>query len=175
MNTLSVSVRTLQKVFATLAVFALVFSPLSAVPFAQAACGEFEVVGPTVISNTTTGEFFNSIQDALDDCDTLAGQAIALSGDVTTLAQINVLVGVTIDGNGFTLTPNFARTDNSNNSAIGILDTDGVSIVDLTIDGSLGTNLHGINAYESADVTVSGVTVENINRTGLVVNGSSVK
>jgi len=49
-----------------------------------------------------------------------------------------------------------------------------VTVKDLTIDGTGGTNLHGINVYEATGVLLDNVTLENNGHNGLVVNGSTV-
>lgn len=139
-----------------------------------AACApQYDVAGPTDIQNTTTGEYFSSLQDAVNDCDTVDGDTILMGADVVTVAQVNLSKTITLDGGGNTLFANFARTDNSNNSALGIIDTDDVTVKNLTIDSTGGTNLHGINVYLSNGVVVENVASKN-NRSGLVVNGSEV-
>lgn len=127
---------------------------------------------PTTIQNTDTGEYFDSVQNAIDDCDTLAGHTILMSDDVSTSAQVTISKAITLDGGGNTLSPLFAKTANNNNAAIGVIDTDNVMIQNLTIDGSGGTQLHGINLYVSDGIVINNVT-SNHNRSGLVVNGSS--
>lgn len=98
----------------------------------------------------------------------------SLQGDCTTSAQINIPADTVVEGNGFTVSAGFARTDNDNNSVFGVINSDNVTIQNLTIVGTGGTNLHGINAYLSDNVLVDGVTITDINRTGVVVNGSNV-
>ncbi len=135
---------------------------------------QYDVAGPTNISVTETGESFNSVQDALADCDTNDGDTISLSGDVTTTAQITINRPITLDGNSNTIFSEFTRTSPDNNAAIGILDTTNVTIEDLTIDGVGGTDLHGINAYRSTNVLLDTVTINDPKRTAVVVNGSNV-
>lgn len=103
-----------------------------------------------------------------------AGGVITFASNINSTSQVTISKPLTINGAGFTLSPAFSRTDNSNNSAIGILNTSGVTINDLTIDGVSGTNLHGINAYVAGDISLNGVSLRNHDRSGLVVNGSSV-
>lgn len=134
---------------------------------------QYDVAGPTAIQNTDTGEYFNTISDAIDDCDTDNGDTILLSDNVNTSAQITIDKEVTLDGGGFTLSPLFPKSSNSNNSAIGIINTDNVTVQNLTIDGSGGSQLHGINAYLSNGVVIDNVASKH-NRSGLVVNGSEV-
>lgn len=103
-----------------------------------------------------------------------AGDTIVLDNGFNVTSEIDVNTsGVTIDGNGQTLTPTFTKTTNANNSTFGIYG-DGVTVKDLTIDGTGGTNLHGINVYEATNVNLNDVTLENNDRYGLLVNGSTV-
>ena len=110
----------------------------------------------------------------------LNGCAFEESGSVWTLQsncnstqEINVPVGVTLDGGNYTISPTFSYTTNSNNAAVGVLSSN-VTIQNLTIDGALGVKLHGINVYSATGVTISHVTVKNMKRSGIVVNGSVV-
>ena len=109
-----------------------------------------------------------------------AGCSFAKSGNVWTLqadcsspALIDVPAGVTLDGGGYTISPSFARTDNSNNAALGVLG-DNVTIKNLTVNGVNGIKLHGINVYEATGVVLNDVTLTNNGQNGLVVNGSNV-
>lgn len=97
-----------------------------------------------------------------------------LQGNCVSDDQIEVTAGVTVEGGGFTISPNFTKGDNSHNAVIGITGANGVTIHNLKIDGTNGTNLHGINVYESTSVNLNDVTVQNNDRNGVVVNGSNV-
>ncbi|MBC7564766.1 hypothetical protein H7100_00830 [Candidatus Saccharibacteria bacterium] len=101
------------------------------------------------------------------------GNAWTLQADCSSSAQIDVPAGVTLDGGGYTISPSFAKTDNSNNAALGVL-SDNVTIKNLTINGVNGIKLHGINVFEATGVVLNNVTLENNVRNGLVVNGSKV-
>lgn len=118
-----------------------------------------------------TSTVYSTIQAAIDAASD--DDAVVLNADTTTTTQINVNKAITIDGNGHTLSPTFAKTDNSNNSAIGITHPD-VTIKNLIEDGTAGTNLHGINIYESTGVNLDGVTVSNNGHSGVNVDGSIV-
>lgn len=103
-----------------------------------------------------------------------AGDTIVLDNGFNVTSEIVVNASnITIDGNGQTLTPTFTKTTNANNSTLGIYGAD-VTVKDLTIDGTGGTSLHGINAYEAVNVLLDNVTLENNGHNGLVVNGSTV-
>jgi hypothetical protein len=117
---------------------------------------------------------------------TLSGCVFAESGSVWTLQsncnstqEIVVPAGVTLDGDDYTISSAFSKSDNSNNAVVGVL-TNNVTIQNLTIEGRNGTNdpidagLHGIMVYNSTGVTIDEVTVKNMNRTGIVVNSSVV-
>lgn len=88
--------------------------------------------------------------------------------------EIDLPAGVSLDGDNFTISPAFAKTSNSNNAAVGILGSNNVTIHNLTIDGTNGPALHGINSYVSSGTRIDHVTVKNMSHTGIVVNGSVV-
>lgn len=116
---------------------------------------------------------FTSIQEAINDSDTDPSDIIRLLQDVTTSEQVTIDKAIILDGDGYTIDADFTKTDNSNNSAIGVIDSDNVTIQDLIIDGTNGTDLHGINVYESTGVVVDTVTAMNF-RSGIGVNSSEV-
>jgi len=126
------------------------------------------------VMNERTGERFSTLQTAIDDADTTTGDVIALSGDLTATSQTTVSKSVTIDGNGHTLTPDFTKTDNDNNAAIGITATNNVTVSDLTIDGVDGFTLHGINVFKSTGVEFNNLTIQDNDRYGVVVNSSDI-
>lgn len=108
----------------------------------------------------------DSVLAAIQDGDT-----IELDSNISTNKQITITKAITINGNGNAITPTFTKTDNSNNSAIGV-QADGVKINDLTVDGSSGTDLHGINVYEATGVELNNITAQNF-RSGIVVGKGS--
>lgn len=103
-----------------------------------------------------------------------AGGTITLASDLSIATTVNINKPLTIEGAGFTLRPNFAFSSNSVNTTLAILGTSNVTINNLTIDGVAGTGLHGINAYVSSSVSLNNVSLLNNDRSGLVVNGSTV-
>ena len=124
------------------------------------------------VFDTTTGLGYATLQEAITAAN--SSDTIVLGADATTTSQVNITKAMTIDGGGHTIYADFTKTSNSNNSAIGITGSD-VTIENLTIDGSGGTNLHGINVYEATDVTVDNVTIKNnSNGAAMIVNGSNV-
>jgi len=114
---------------------------------------------------------YDTIQAAINAASN--GDIIEIQSDIVVGQQINVNKDVTIDGNGFTVNPNFVYTNNSNNSTFGI-HSSGVTISNLTVDGTSGTNLHGINIYMVNNVLLDGVSVLNNDKSGITVNGSIV-
>ena len=138
----------------------------------------FVVINPAptgalcVLAGATTGTgCYSTIQAAIDA--SANGDEIEIQSDITVSQQVNVNKDVTIDGNGFTISPTFTKTNNSNNSTFGI-HSSGVTIKNLTVDGTLGTNLHGINIYMVSNILLDGVSILNNDYAGIVVNGSIV-
>jgi hypothetical protein len=97
-----------------------------------------------------------------------------LLADCTTTEEINVPTSTTLDGANHTISAGFVKTDNSNNAVLGVINDANVTVKNLTINGTGGTNLHGIVAYVSTNMNVNHVTINNINRIGINVNGSDV-
>jgi hypothetical protein len=114
---------------------------------------------------------FNTIQEGVDHAN--SGDVVKLQSDFTLAEQVTISNPLTLDGNGNTVFASFTKTDNDNNSAIGIKGTSDVTVQDLTIDGSDGIDLHGINVFVSTLVEINNVSISD-NRTGVVVNGSEV-
>lgn len=127
------------------------------------------------VRNVEDNQFFVTIQEAVDAATTANGETIELTADIVTTAEQVITKTVTLDGNGFTITPNFS-TNGGNNSVLEVFDTDGVTIKDLIIDSGLGNTkkLHGINVYESDGLNLNDVTLLNNGKSGLVVNSSEV-
>lgn len=125
------------------------------------------------IVDTTTHVGYATLQAAVDAVP--GGDTIELGGDITIASEVTIDKSLTIDGNGHTLFAPFAKTDTSNNAAIGILHS-GVTIKNLVEDGTGSTgSRHGINVFEAtSSVDIDGVTVENNAASGITVNGSTV-
>lgn len=101
------------------------------------------------------------------------GDKIVLDSDLTVTKQLTLPKSVTLDGNGHTIFANYAYTDNSNNSAILVSKND-TTIKNLTVDGTAGTGLQGINIYQAQNVVLQNVTSKNNDKSGVNVNGSTV-
>jgi predicted ribosomally synthesized peptide with SipW-like signal peptide len=100
---------------------------------------------------------------------------IELSQDITLTSQASITRAVNIDGKNHAVKGSFTKTDNSNNSLIGIMDnTKGVTIKNLTVDGAGSTKLHGINIASATDITLENVTSQNNPNAGITVNSSLV-
>lgn len=110
----------------------------------------------------------NSVMNAVKD-----GDVIEVDSDLALSQQLTITKDVTINGNGNTITGEFTKTSNSNNSVIGV-QSNGVTISNLAVDaGDVSKQLHGINVYESDDVTLTDVVALN-GRSGVVVGQGSI-
>jgi hypothetical protein len=144
-------------------------------PITAPACTpQFNVATTTAVQNLSTGEYFNSLQDAIDDCDTVDGDTVNFTADMTITEQVTVSKELTIEGNGNSIIPTFTKTTNSNNAAIGIIATDAVVLQNFTIEGAGGTDLHGVNVYESTGIRLLGLTINDSDHSAVVVNGSEM-
>lgn len=137
----------------------------------------FVVVNPNVDGNgnactvaSISGTCYDTLQEAIDNA--VSGDTVELASDIAVLQEVIVNKELVINGNGFTITSPFTKTSNSNNSAIGI-HSDDVTIRDLMVNGTGGTDLHGINIYVVNNILLDNVTVKNY-RSGVIVNGSTV-
>ena len=128
--------------------------------------------GATITAPTGTTACYSTIQAAINNAN--SGDTINLSSDFTITQQININKSLILNGNNHKIFSNFTKTGNVNNSAIGIF-ANNVTLNDLTVDGSNGKKLHGINVYEATNVVLNNVTLKNNKKAGLVVNGSNVK
>jgi hypothetical protein len=143
----------------------------------------FYVASPTSLINgvptytyhvNATLNNFDSVLAAVGDPTTVVGtDMISLDSNLTTSKQVTLTKPVTLNGNGHTINPTFLKTDNSNNSALGVLG-DNITLNNLVEDGTGSTNLHGINAYMANGINLNDVTLKNNGHDGLAVNGSNV-
>lgn len=124
-----------------------------------------------VATNVTTGAVYGALQDAIDAA--TAGNVIRLERNIVLTDDVDITKPLTIDGNGKTITANFIKSGNDNNSALSVLAND-VTIKNVTLDGvaPVTNQLHGINAYQVTNLLVDGVTTKNF-RTGILYNGST--
>lgn len=133
-----------------------------------------------VHSNWSSGVSYKyvlaSTEAQLGSLQYMADNATLLLGDdITVLEQFTIDRPIIVDGNGFSLNAGYAFDgDQSNNSVVGIIGTDEVTLQNLVVDGTEGTGLHGVNVYESTAVTLEDVTLSNNSKSGMTVNGSVV-
>lgn len=125
----------------------------------------------TAVTNTRTGMVYDDLQTAVDDAQ--ADDTLRLNENLEISSDVDVTKSVTIDGDHKKITGDFVRENGSNNSVFSIL-ADNVTVKNITVEGvDSGENqLHGINVYESVNVTVENVTARNF-RTGILYNGST--
>lgn len=129
--------------------------------------------------NTTTGQIgvVYHVSAALNNLDSVLaavkdGDIIEIDSDLSVTEQLTLTKSVTINGNGHTVTGNFTKTSNSNNSVVAVF-ADNTVVNDLTVDAVSSTQqLHGINVYEAQDVVLNDITAKN-GRTGVNINGSA--
>lgn len=124
----------------------------------------------------------DSVLVGLGDNTTLLSSApenLVLDSDISVNKEIAInKSNVLIEGNNHTISPTFAKTDNDNNAVFGILGVDKVTVQNLTIDGIGGTNLHGINIWNSGNgsdvITLWRVNSMNNDHSGINVVSSKV-
>lgn len=129
-------------------------------------------VAPGTVSVCASGCDYTSLQDAVNAV--AVGGTVNIEGDLTLGAQVTVNKSVTINGGGHMINASYVYTNNSNNSGIGIINTSNVTINNLTVEGVAGTNLHGINIYQSSGVQLTNVSSNNNDKSGVSINGSVV-
>lgn len=104
-----------------------------------------------------------------------ANDTINIGSSFSTTSEIVINRAVTINGGGFTITPTFSFVSNAgDNSVIEIINTDDVTINSLIIDGTGGTDIHGVNIYNATGVGLHNLTSKNNDKSGIVVNSSTV-
>ena len=115
-----------------------------------------------------------NLQAAVDAVD--ANGTVVIAGNTSVASRVNIAKPLTIDGGGFTLanTRNNTPNNNSNNAAIGINGTSNVAVNNLVIEGTSSVGTHGVNVYVSTNVSFNAVSFLNNDKSGLVVNGSTV-
>jgi len=127
---------------------------------------------PVSVTACAAGCDYTSLQAAINAV--ASGGTVTLASNLATTSQVTISKPLTINGAGYTLAPGFAKSDNSNNAAIGVIGASGVTIQNLTIDGTLGTNLHGVNLYEVSNTQLNNLNIHDNDRYGVVVNSSDI-
>lgn len=130
---------------------------------------------------------YQNLQEAIDDAadnDTITvkegthnlDQTLLISKPVTIKGEDNKTVVIT---RGDTWSPE-SSTEGSQGSLIHILNTNNVTLKNLTVtgarkvEGTTNANGHGINIVQSTDVTLKNITSKDNAAAGVVVNGSTV-
>lgn len=91
-------------------------------------------------------------------------------------ALFTLPAGVTLDGDDNTITAASDWDKSANNHIVGVAQTKGAKICNLTIEGN-GNTKHGINVYGidgNASLDIENVTVKDCGTAGIVVNGATV-
>ncbi len=136
---------------------------------------------PLFVENVDTGEMFASIQDAIDDADTLNGHVIQISGDLTTGPQVVVNKSLTLSGvssgpGGLPIITPSADTGSSGDARGWFLVPSGnaVAVENLAFDGS-GFLIHQafrhIGSGSFADCSFSNI---QFNASGPTYAGSAI-
>lgn len=131
--------------------------------------GEPEVVYYVNATEANVASVFTSAQN---------GDTIELTSDITTSEQVTITRPITLKGNNHTVNVDFVKTGNDNNSAIGVINTDNVTIQNIILDGvgdaPWPQQLHGINVYESTGLILENITAKNFEGSGISINSSEV-
>lgn len=96
---------------------------------------------------------------------------IDLGASFTTTSQININRNLTLNGHGFTLSPDFSGSP-SNDTVLAVV-SGNATINDVVIEGLGGTALQGVQVWQSS-ATLNNVTSRNNDKAGIHVNGSTV-
>lgn len=105
----------------------------------------------------------------------LADVSVDATGANNNNGALNITRAMTINGHNFTITAATPFNNGDNNvHLLNIMSNDGkVVINDLNLDGN-NVARNTLNVYNSSDVTLNNVDVQNATNQGLVVNGSTV-
>ena len=128
--------------------------------------------GQAVASITKNGTpaYYATLDAAVDDA--VAGDTILLRQDASVASQVKPKAGVTIDGNGHTLTYNGAGTESEPaNQAFLNITNNNVTIKNLTVNAT--TIKHGVQFYCTEGGTLDNVNVNGGAYTSVQVNGST--
>ena len=133
-------------------------------------------------STTKTVSTADELKDALSGA--TSGTTIQLTANITvnneglakTSAAVTIPTGVTLDGNTYSISADTNWVQgNSHIVSVESATDDGVqtTIKNLTVIGN-GNTKSGIHVYNSKNVTLENVTIQNCAEAGLLVNGSAV-
>lgn len=111
-----------------------------------------------------------------------AGRNIVLTADFTTDAQLQITTGITVNGNNHIITAGTWTDEHPDSKGDAHLvsvnaGANEVVIKNITLTGAKHINndyASGMSVYESSNVTLNNVTLQNNAGAGLIVNGSTV-
>ena len=105
-------------------------------------------VSTNVARNNTTNVEYDSLQEAINNAN--SGDIITLLSDITVTSQISINETITIDGNNKSITANFTRNGNNNDSVIGVYgEANTATIKNIILNGGgVGRDLHGIDVVK---------------------------
>lgn len=127
------------------------------------------VTDPVAVIGTTG---YATLDEALTAA--VADDIVILMKDIEATAQISVEKAITINGNGKTIKANNADWPNGGDvkMLMSINGTSDVTVANLTLDSN--GQAFGLQAFESTNVILEGVTTQNSKGAGLTVNDSTV-
>lgn len=97
---------------------------------------------------------------------------IILGSSFAISSQVNINRTLTLDGNGHELSGEYTATGGGNDSVLAVVGGN-PTITDVVIEGDNGTELQGIQVWNSSAV-LSDITSRNHNKAGIHVNNSTV-
>lgn len=124
--------------------------------------------------NATTGTlyFLSTVKDEAELASALTNAnipTITLGDSFVVNAPVAVNRAVEIKGNGKTISVGSGLSTGS----VVLLTASDVTISDLTVNGN-DREVHGLQAYAVSDIVLTGLTVKDNGKSGLLVNGSGV-
>ena len=126
----------------------------------------------TVTKDESSAQF-DSLEDALAAAE--EGSIITLNENITVTQSAYITKGITLNGNGHSIT-GVGDFSSSSNPAVVLIDTDNAVVLsNLSIIGGT-SNKFPLNIYTSPNVTLNNVSVTNVFTNGgaMLVNASSV-
>ena len=126
----------------------------------------------TVTKDGSTSQF-DSLEDALAAAE--EGSTITLNENVSVTQRVLIAKGITLNGNGHSITGT-GDFSSSSNPAVVLIDTDNAVVLsNVSIIGGT-SNKFPLNIYTSPNVTLNNVSVTNVFTNGgaMLVNASSV-
>ena len=126
---------------------------------------------PLIVPSTAVAATTVTSQAELEAAISGSEAEINLGASFSTASQININRSLTLNGNGYTISPVFSGA--SNNDTVIAVVAGNPTILNLVIEGVGATNVQGIQVWQSA-ATLLNVTSRNNDKAGIHVNGSTV-